>query len=262
MNRKTLKAVKSGMGILALSFSLLTATAYADTVPYNYTDRGPETWGSLVHDDGTLAYPTCGTGTSQSPIDLNDAAEAKLDEIKFNYDELELNVLNNGHTLEVEVHNGSHVKIDGTKYRLLQFHFHTPSEHTVEGEAFPMEVHFVHISDAGRIAVVGVLVEEGKANKKFADILANAPHEEGEIEVPGKEISAEDFLPEEEGEEFFRYSGSLTTPPCSEGLLWSVMDETISFSKEQIETFAEFVHGHNARPTQPLFGRVVTKADD
>jgi len=168
--------------------------------------------------------------------------------------------LNNGHTLEVEYEDGSSIDIGGNNYRLLQFHLHTPSEHNKESSAYPMEAHFVHVSTSGELAVVGVFIKEGSYNKELASILDNAPASKGTVAVHGEEINAVDLLPEET-DEYYHYSGSLTTPPCSEGVKWYVMDEKIEASSEQIARFQGFFN-INARPIQPTNGRVITEHDD
>jgi len=269
MKRTFSSMAKSSLVVCLLALGTTSVQAGEERVPFGYSgDIGPEFWGSLVNEAGELAYPICGTGQQQSPIDLSLNIEEEGDEIKFDYRDQELNVLNTGTTLEVEVGNGSSIRIDGTRYQLLQFHFHTPSEHTLNGAPFAAEAHFVHMSSAGQIAVVGSLVEFGEANELFQLVLDNAPREEGEVETE-IEINPSEALPEEiredgevEAEEYFSYDGSLTTPPCSEGLLWYVMDEEMTFSADQVTEFRSFFGGPNARPTQALNGRVVVQSDD
>jgi carbonic anhydrase len=267
MEQRTISGLKAGLGAIVLG---LSSSAYATEVHWNYDNQGAE-WGTLLNEHGEVAFPTCASGTMQSPIDIKKRVKkADLDEITFNYNELDLNVLNNGHTLEVEVHNGSHIIIGGERFDLLQFHFHTPSEHTVKGKHAEMEAHFVHMSSDFQFAVVGVLIEadEDDAHATFANILHNQPVDangeptEGHTETHIS-ISPTAFLPKaKERDEFYHYMGSLTTPPCSEGLRWYVMDEEIEFSEEQVAEFSHVVHGANARATQPLYGRTVVKADD
>lgn len=154
--------------------------------------------------------------------------------------------------------NGSILKTEKGSQRLLQFHFHSPSEHTVDGQSFPLEVHFVHVNDAGQLSVLGVLFEEGDANTAFADILANAPASKGSHTAAGKYLKPGVFLPEgDEVESFYRLMGSLTTPPCSEGVNWYVSDARLTVSHEQAEAFQQLFHGGNARPVQPLHERVL-----
>lgn len=209
-------------------------------------EEGPEHWGDLSEE-----YALCGEGMSQSPIDFTDISAEDVLDIEFNYNPSALNIVNNGHAIQVNYDDGSSITVDGTTYNLLQFHFHLPSEHTIDGEYFAMELHLVHADADGNLAVVGVmLAEEMEDNDAYAELWANAPTEEGEVTVEGTSINAADLLPDYHG--VFTYSGSLTTPPCSEGVLWMVMTEPSYLSSAQINAFAEnFFEGTN-RPVQPI----------
>lgn len=213
-------------------------------------EGGPDHWGELNPD-----YAACAEGMSQSPIDLVDAAGEDLDDIVFNYGESKLKILNNGHTVQANYDEGSTIMVDGMEYNLLQFHFHTASEHTVAGEQYPLELHLVHQSADGGLAVVGVMAMEGAENPAFADIVASAPTEvTEEMVVEGVMVSAESLLPADRL--YYGYSGSLTTPPCSEGVKWHVLTTPIELSAEQIETLAGILHD-NFRPVQPLHERAL-----
>jgi len=241
-----------------IAASLLTASSAfsAATVEWSYEgNTGPEFWGYLSPD-----FATCKDGNSQSPIDIVNAVDGSLAKLKFDYEPTPLDILNNGHTLEVEYEAGSSIDIGGNNYRLLQFHFHTPSEHNKASNVYPMEAHFVHVSTSGELAVVGVFIKEGSYNKELASILDNAPASKGTVAVHGEEINALDLLPKDTSE-YYHYTGSLTTPPCSEGVKWYVTDEKIEASSEQITQFQGFFE-MNARPVQPLNGRVITERDD
>ncbi len=161
-------------------------------------------------------------------------------------------VSNTGHTLQAGYGSGSTIGVDGTRYDLIQFHFHTPSEHTIDGEHAAAELHLVH-QDDGNLAVVGVLVEEGAASEAVAPVLEDPPDAEGEQREPETPVDAAGLLPE--GHATFRYDGSLTTPPCSEGVRWMVMTEPVTWSAEQLTAFTDLYDGSN-RPTQPLHDRV------
>jgi len=241
-------------------FAVATSTTpliHAAEVNWGYFQHGedavvlPAQWGDH--------FPDC-TGFKQSPIDIQNTTEAIRGEFEFDYKPTALHVTNNGHTIEVEYEPGSSMSINGEEYRLLQFHFHTPSEHLVDGNHFPMEVHLVHSNTDGELAVIGVLIEEGKNNKTFNRIIKNAPKSEGVIEVKGKHINVTKLLPEET-DEYFNYSGSLTTPPCSEGVRWFVMKDSIELSKKQIRKFEEIIH-LNARPVQEINDRSIYENDD
>lgn len=213
-------------------------------------EGGPENWGELE-----AAYQACGLGKEQSPINLTNGMPTDLANIQFSYEESEITILNNGHAVQVNYDEGSSIVANGSTYNLLQFHFHTPSEHSVGGLLYPAELHLVHANSDGQLAVVGVLVEEGAENDTFAAIWNNLPSEQSEAESIGLKINAADMLPE--NQIIYRYNGSLTTPPCSEQVLWSVMQDPIEMSFEQISAFSDlFAHDTN-RPIQPLNNRTL-----
>ena len=244
------------MKMLLFAVLLLVGSAFGQAVDpphWSYEgEAGPENWGELDE-----AYQLCALGTEQSPIDLAEAdfTQEDLQDIAFNYQPSALTLVNNGHTIQVPYDAGSGVVLDGEEYELLQFHFHTPSEHAVEGELLGAELHFVHrrVGTEGELAVVGVLIEEGAENEALAPVLANAPEEEGEAET-GETVDANALLPE--GRATYRYPGSLTTPPCSQGVKWNVLAEPIEMSAEQIETLFSII-GESNRPLQPLGDRVL-----
>ncbi len=210
-------------------------------------DGGPEHWAELEE-----AYQLCGTGVEQSPVDLTSAAMFDLVNITFDYTDSNVNILNNGHTIQVNYDEGSSIDVDGHPYNLLQFHFHAPSEHAVDGTLYPAEMHLVHADEDGNLAVVGVFIAEGEENPAFVPVWDNLPAEETDALATGMMVNAADLLPTEQV--FYRYNGSLTTPPCSEGVLWSVMETPIELSTEQIAAFTAIFEGNN-RPLQPLNDR-------
>ena len=246
-----------------LSASAMTLAIAAPT----FTQAAEVNWGYFQHGEEEVvlpaqwgdSFPTC-NGFEQSPIDIQNTTEAERGEFEFDYEKTPLHVLNNGHTIEVEYEPGSSMTINGDKYRLLQFHFHTPSEHLVEGNSFPMEMHLVHANTAGELAVIGVLIEKGKRNKTFKKIISNAPDHVGVTEVEHEYINVSDLLPEDT-EEYYNYSGSLTTPPCSEGVRWFVMKDSTTLSKKQIKAFEHIIH-ENARPAQEVNERTVYENED
>lgn len=212
-------------------------------------DHGPEHWGELSHD-----YEACGKGKKQSPIDISKPQKADMKDIDFHYSPTRVNILNNGHTVQVNYDSGSYIEVNGTRYDLLQFHFHTPSEHTVGSKSFDMEMHLVHKSKDGALAVVGVLVEEGKENRAYKTVWGNLPEHESPVKTVNVKVDANDLLPGKKT--YYTYSGSLTTPPCSEGVTWLVLTDSVELSADQIEDIHEIMHSNN-RPTQPLHGRTV-----
>lgn len=212
-------------------------------------DAGPEHWGELSED-----FALCGVGSAQSPIDISGASALNLTDISFDYGDSALNIFNNGHTIQVNVDEGSSITYNGITYDLLQFHFHHPSEHTIDGVPADMEIHFVHRDpNSGNLAVVGVLLMAGDdTNAEYAAVFDHLPAEVGEPDAMGNSIDVASLIPE--GAHYTTYNGSLTTPPCSEIVRWLVLDTPVTLSAEQIEAFAA-IHEMNARPVQPLNGR-------
>lgn len=220
---------------------------------YSGTD-GPARWGDLTSD-----FSLCKEGKNQSPIDFVATADRDLDPIKFHYSASPVSAINNGNSMRMNYAPGSYIEIGARQYELKQFRFHTPSEHTVNGEALDMEMHLVHESSDGRLAIVGVLMKEGKANSKFADLWRILPSEVNqEVYASGKHLNADDLLPENRA--YFHYRGSLTTPPCSEGVNWFVMQEPITISRSAIQDFYAIV-GENARPVQSMHTRIPMRFD-
>ncbi|MEO0034148.1 MAG: carbonic anhydrase [Pseudomonadota bacterium] len=206
---------------------------------------GPTYWGSLSHD-----YEACAGGHQQSPIDLRAAVPAQLAPIGITYQSQPLTVVNNGHTLQANLAPGNFILFDGERYNLLQYHFHTPSEHTVGGQPAPMEVHLVHKNqNTGALVVLGVMLVPGEANPVLEAVLNSAPAEAGPPrEVADVKVDPSRLLPA--GRDYFRYEGSLTTPPCSEVVHWVVFKQPVTVSAAQIDRFAK-LFPHNARPVQP-----------
>lgn len=212
-------------------------------------DRGPDRWGSLDE-----AFSTCANGTEQSPIDLVDGAAGDYPTLMFDYGPRTGMVVNNGHTIQVNVDRGSGIVLDNTRYELLQFHFHHGSEHTFGGVQLPMEMHLVHRSDRGMLAVVGVLLAEGAANATLAPIWERFPRQANWAVALPEALEVAELLPVPQSA--WRYRGSLTTPPCTEGVSWIVMTEPGTLSAAQIATFGA-IHPRNFRPVQPLNRRTL-----
>jgi carbonic anhydrase len=214
---------------------------------------GPEHWASLSKE-----FSTCGSGQRQSPIDINGGMSAGLTPIQFDYRPAQLDILNNGHTIQVNRGEGSSITVDGERFDLLQFHFHTPSENTVGGKPYDMEMHLVHKSAKGELAVVGVFLKAGAENAVLGKAWAHMPGHAGVKEqVAAVSINPAELLPADRS--YSRFNGSLTTPPCSEGVNWLVMKTPVEVSTAQVKQFAKVV-GHNARPVQPLNKRFVLAA--
>jgi len=241
--------------LLLISLSLVIATiGFAEEEGHGDEDahwtyegeEGPENWGNLDED-----YALCGTGSAQSPIDLveSSAIEVDLTNIEFFYGTTALNIHNNGHTIEVKADEGNYIIYNEIRYDLQQFHFHNPSEHTVEGEHAAMEVHFVNKDlITGNLAVVGVLLLESDVdNAYYADIFASLPTEVGDPQPTDVMLDLRALLPERTT--YLTYQGSLTTPPCSEIVRWLVLDNTVDLSSAQIAAFGA-IFPLNARPVQ------------
>jgi len=247
-------------GIAALGLTVAMGLAAAGAVQasgggshWGYEgEAGPDHWGSLAPE-----YEACAKGVKQSPIDIKGASESDLEDIKFHYQSSKINILNNGHTVQVNYDKGSYIEINGERFNLLQFHFHTPSEHTIGGGSSDAEMHLVHKSDKGNLAVIGVMINKGHKNGAFRDVWANLPaHADGEHTVKGRHVNAASLLPAKRT--YYNYSGSLTTPPCSEGVTWLVLTDGVEASGDNIEKLHHIVHTNN-RPVQPLGERSLKK---
>jgi carbonic anhydrase len=217
---------------------------------------GPAQWGDL-----DPAYAACKTGTSQSPIDIETkdvTPSGDLAPIRFNYQLSPLKIINNGYTVQVNYDSGSSITVNGEAYELIQFHFHHPSETRIDGQTFDLELHLVHRNAQGKLAVVAVLLKSGAQNPPLRELWNYLPKDIGhEAEHKKVQLNAADFLPNDRN--YYRFSGSLTIPPCTEGVTWFVMKTPVEVSPTQIAAFAN-LYPLNARPIQPLNGRSVTKS--
>lgn len=236
-------------GIL-LSF-VLSSAMFASH--WDYEENGPNVWGSLDKN-----WKLCATGKEQSPINIisKDAKNVKNTLIR-SYESNSKSIVNNGHSIQVNYENSGSASIEGESFELKQFHFHTPSETYINGEAFPLEIHFVHQNNQGKLLVISVMAKEGKSNKSFEKILNAMPKKKDESkDFVGFDPSS--LVPKQSG--YFEFMGSLTTPPCSEGVTWIVLKENVRVSKEQIEKMHQVIH-NNARNTQPINHRQIQQAD-
>lgn len=212
-------------------------------------DTGPANWAALED-----KFATCASGKEQSPVDIVGGHPMGLQPIEFHYAAMSKpTVINNGHTFQVNYAPGSYAMIGGKKYNLLQFHFHSPAENKINGVQYDFVTHLVHKSDDGQLAVVGVKAKAGKDNAFLKTILDAAPAAAGEA-VASADIDVNTLLPADKG--YYNFKGSLTTPPCSEGVNWNVMKNPVELSAGQLGQFKK-VFPMNARPTQPLNGRMI-----
>ncbi len=215
--------------------------------------KGPSHWGELKED-----FAGCKLGHNQSPIDIRKTVKKHTDPIVFDYHPEASKVVDNGHTIQLNLQPGSGMTVGGQHYDLVQFHFHTPSEERIHGKRYPLVAHLVHKNAEGKLAVVAVLFKQGKANPMLAQIWSTLPHEQGaDHATDGPVLDLTASLPAKHG--FYNFAGSLTTPPCSEEVNWFVMKAPVQVSAAQLRQF-HHVYQHNARPVQPLHGRVVIES--
>lgn len=233
------------------------APAASHTGPHWTYDgaSGPDHWGEMSED-----FKQCGSGHMQSPIDLGGAEVAGKFAVRASYRAGGLTVLNNGHTVQVNFPEGSLLSSGIARYKLVQMHFHTPSEEQIYGIPYPMVAHFVHVDATGDLAVLAVLFEEGAHNAELDKVIRAAPRwEEGAHPVAGVIFDPAKLLPANLA--VYRYEGSLTTPPCTEGVRWHVATHRVSASAGQIAAIHAII-GDNARPVQPLYGRLLVAGAD
>ena len=210
---------------------------------------GPSEWGELDH-----AFASCQVGKVQSPIDIRAAKAADLPAIKFDYKPAPLKLIDNGHTIQVNYPPGSSIDVGGTRNELVQFHFHQPSEEKIDGKAHAMVAHLVHKGGDGTLAVVAVLLDKGQDNPVLRAIWSHLPKQKEKDVAASATIDAAALLPGDKG--YYTFQGSLTTPPCSEGVRWFVLKTPMTVAASELTAFAR-LYPMNARPTQPLNGRAV-----
>jgi carbonic anhydrase len=229
----------------------LSAHAKDDPPPWSYQGkRGAHAWGELGP-----GYATCKLGKFQSPIDIRDAdaQKAALPEIGFRYTPARGRVVNNGHTIQVNMTAAGGVTLADGDYDLVQFHFHAPSEEKFNGKRHPMDAHLVHRNARGALAVVAVQFEQGRANAALQKVFDRIPMKSGEKRVLPM-LDATGLLPADRA--YYRFKGSLTTPPCSEEVAWHVLRQPVEVSRAQLQAFRK-LYPMNARPVQPLNGRTI-----
>ncbi len=218
-------------------------------------DTGPQTWGQLKPD-----FNLCAIGRRQSPINIEESATLRgpAEPIQFDYTPSSASVVNNGHTIQVDMVGDNTIKVRGSSYKLLQFHFHHPSEERVNQRGFAMVAHLVHRNTEGQLAVVAVLLEPGAANPMINKVWTYMPLDAGDrVRMPTGVLEMAELLPKDQ--RYYQFMGSLTTPPCSEGVLWMVLKQPVTVSREQLRLFAQ-LFPNNARPVQQANGRAVRDA--
>jgi carbonic anhydrase len=229
------------------------AHGHGPSIHWGYSgDGGPENWWRLKPE-----FARCAEGARQSPINIRGGIQLDLEPIRFEYRASAFSVIDNGHTVQVTTSPGNTLSVMGRRYELIQFHFHRPAEERVDGRVFDMVAHLVHRDPDGRLAVVAVLLDRGQPNPVIQSVWNSLPLERNEALAGTAPIELEQLLPVNRG--YYTYMGSLTTPPCSEGVLWLVMKEPVTLSTEQIAIFSR-LYPMNARPLQPIGDRLVKES--
>lgn len=232
-------------------FTLLTvmglSTAVFADADWNYDQ--PEQWSTL-----NQKYSAC-NGLNQSPINIERTVKAELEPLKFSYNTMIHTIENKGHTVQVDFAQGGELQLDGETFVLKQFHLHSPSENLIKGKSYPLEIHFVHANTQGELAVVAMMFEQGTENPMLKRMWNRLPKKQGEKVVLKKPQPVNEMLPK--NLDYYRFSGSLTTPPCSEGVRWLILKEIQQASATQISEFSKLMGHPNNRPVQSLNGRVV-----
>ncbi|MBT9567594.1 MAG: carbonic anhydrase family protein [Thiobacillus sp.] len=244
------------MKVRTLAFVLLAITppAFSADAHWSYQgEHGPSHWSKL-----DSHFTECGIGHAQSPVDIRKTVKkSDLPDLTFQYNDVPLRLVNNGHTVQVNEDGGGSLTIGDHAYKLAQFHFHTPSEERVNGKPYDLVAHLVHKDEAGKLAVVAVLFKVGHQNAALAAVLDNMPIAAGpEHTVAGMRFNVAQLLPAQHG--YYHFMGSLTTPPCSEGVSWYVLKTPVELSSAQLKQLRR-LYNHNNRPVQPLNGREVVE---
>jgi carbonic anhydrase len=246
---RNMKTIYSKTLMVAILVTFWAGVGFAQH--WSYTgEGGPENWAKL-----DAKFAMCGEGRNQSPIDLSNLIEADLKPLKFEYKTGVAEIVNNGHAVQVNYATGSFVTVDGRTFELQQFHFHSPSENRIKGRQFPLEGHLVHADKDGNLAVIAVMFEEGAANPLLTNLWQMMPAKVGEKIALPADLSVAQMLPSDR--DYYRYNGSLTTPPCTEGVWWLVLKRPATVSKEQVLQFSKALGFANNRPVQPVNARPV-----
>jgi carbonic anhydrase len=252
MDRRNILKVFAGLALCPLCATAGVGAEGAHHWGYE-GEVGPAKWGEL-----DAANQICSIGVQQSPVDIRSTVSANLFPLDIAWADKADTIVNNGHTIQLGMAEGSTLKLGGATFSLVQFHFHRPSEHQVDGKSFPMEVHFVHRMATGTLGVIGVLMQEGAANASFAKIVATMPQSEGPAVKADPAIDPNALLPAKRA--YYRYEGSLTTPPCSEVVDWMVLTDPITVAADDVAAFAK-LYPMNARPPQKDNRRFVLQSN-
>lgn len=231
-------------------------TAHNHATHWDYEgEAGPSRWGQLQSD-----FKTCAAGQRQSPIHIQSTQtlQGPAEPIQFNYQDSTGIVVNNGHTIQVDVVGDNSIQVRNTRYDLVQFHFHHPAEERINDRVHSMVAHLVHRNAQGQLAVVAILIDPGQANPLINKVWTYMPLDsQDSVRMPGNQLNLSELLPKDQ--RYYQYLGSLTTPPCTEGVLWLVLKQPVTLSRDQIRLFGQ-LYPYNARPVQPVNGRPVREA--
>ena len=242
--------MKSKHTLIAL---LLAAAPFAHVQAAAWDYAQPQQWGDLSPD-----FHVCKQGVNQSPIDIRHALHASLPALTLELQARQAAIVNNGHTVQINLQQGDTLTLDGETCTLKQFHFHTPSENLIDGKRYPLEGHFVFSDEQQQLAVIGVMFEAGAANPVLTTLLDTLPAQVNQPATLQQDVDITPLLPADR--RYYRFSGSLTTPPCSEGVRWLVMKQPVTASAQQLQAFSAVLGEHgNSRPVQPLNGRLVVE---
>ncbi|WEF31926.1 carbonic anhydrase [Pseudoduganella chitinolytica] len=244
--------MKTKLIMVAAALAAMASVQAAEHTPphWEYQGKaGTAHWGDLEP-----GFSACKLGKAQSPIDIHAVRHGAPAPIDFAYAPSHAEIVNNGHTVQVNLPEGGAVHLASGDYQVVQFHFHTPSEETVNGKHYPLVAHMVHRNAAGELAVVAVLFKEGKENPALKPLFAGLPAHAGDKHAVEGDFNLAALLPARH--DYYAYMGSLTTPPCSEGVHWQILKQPVDISKRQLAAFRK-LYPMNARPVQPLNGRVV-----
>src|ERR1700722_5984264 len=249
-------------GTVVVSLSLATVLLPSGSraqwkTPWSYDGgKGPDHWGDLNPD-----YAACNAGKEQSPIDIRHAIKAELPALRFDYKSGPVRIINNGYTAvrgNFPPGNGNYLIVGPSRYQLTQFHFHRPSEETINGKPYDMVMHLMHKAADGKVAAVAVFLKAGHSNATVQELWQHMPQTESkETEIPGVAVNPATLLPADTA--YYTYSGSQTAPPCTEGVTWFVLKTPVQISAKEISAFA-MLYPHDVRPPQPLNGRVVKES--
>ena len=246
-----LRGTRHWMAILCLAVTAncTIGSLAAEEKHWSYSgEDGPQQWGDLSAD-----YLMCSQGRNQSPIDLAGAVDANLEELRLDYPNRGIvGEVNNGHTIQENLKPGNFITIQGQQFEAKQFHFHSPSEHRIDGKSFPLETHIVHANAEGQLAVLGLMFDEGEENSLLNQLNGFRP---ADLEPYTGPVDYNLLITSRD--EYYAYNGSLTTPPCSEGVVWVVLKNPVTASREQIDRFHDAMGADTNRPVQPRNARTI-----